>query len=242
VLALLITGVLIFTWVRTRADGAHALNAWPPTAVLLAMLMQRRASTLPARPRFDAIMAVTGCLLFLVGLSALAYRDLSRATGFGTELNRAPLVGNRSWMPADQLAALVARVDESVPAGRPIFVGLRRNDQVLFNDAMLYFLTARRPGTVYFEFLPGFSNSEGVERTVACQLLASGTALAVLGPNSKGEPWNASARTGSSYLDQWLRMHTVDSAEVNGYQLLQLDLPERRPGPASWGACGLAPE
>jgi hypothetical protein len=145
-------------------------------------------------------------------------------------------------MPADQLAALVARVDESVPAGRPIFVGLRRNDQVLFNDAMLYFLTARRPGTVYFEFLPGFSNSEGVERTVACQLLASGTALAVLGPNSKGEPWNASARTGSSYLDQWLRMHTVDSAEVNGYQLLQLDLPERRPGPASWGACGLAPE
>ena len=145
-------------------------------------------------------------------------------------------------MPEGQLAALVARVDQAVPAGRPIFVGLRRNDQGLFNDAMLYFLTARRPGTVYFEFLPGFSNSEGVQRTVACQLQASGTALAVLGPNSAGEPWNASARTGSSYLDEWLLQHTDQAAEVNGYELLQLDLPGGRAGPSSWGACGLAPE
>jgi hypothetical protein len=239
---LLLTGVLLFTWVRTRADGAHALNAWPPTAVLLAMLMGRRSSTLPSRPRFDAVTAVAGCLLFLVGLSALAYRDLGRSMALGSQIDRAPLVGDRSWMPADQLAALVARVDQSVPAERPIFVGLRRNDQVLFNDAMLYFLTGRRPGTVYFEFLPGFSNSEGVQRTVACQLQASGTALAVLGPNSAGEPWNASARTGSSYLDQWLLQHTVQATEVNGYQLIQLDLPEGRAGPASSGACGLAPE
>src|SRR5207245_969544 len=125
------------------------------------------------------------------------------------------------WRPrAERLAP------DSGPAGRPIFIGLRRNDQGLFNDAMLYFLTARRPGTVYFEFLPGFSNSEGVQRTVACQLQASGTALAVLGPNSAGEPWNASARTGSSYLDAWLLQHSVQAAEVNGYELLQLDLPE----------------
>ena len=242
VLALLLTGLLIFTWVRTRADGAHALNAWPPTAVLLAMLMQPRASTIRLRPRFDAVMAVAGCLLLLAGVSALAYRDLSRSTGSGSQLDRAQLVGDSSWMPEGQLAALVARVDQAVPAGRPIFIGLRRNDQGLFNDAMLYFLTARRPGTVYFEFLPGFSSSEGVQRTVACQLQASGTALAVLGPNSAGEPWNASARTGSSYLDEWLLQHSVQAAEVNGYELLQLDLPEGRPGPASWGACGLAPE
>lgn len=242
VLALLLTGVLIFTWVRTRADGAHALNAWPPTAVLLALLMQRRTSSHPSRPRADAMVAVAGCLLFATGLSALAYRDFSHTTGSSPGLNRAQMVGDRSWMPPDQLAALIAQIDRVVPAERSVFVGLGRNDMGLFNDAMLYFLSARRPGTVYFEFLPGFSNSEGVERTVACQLQASGTALAVLGPNSAGEPWNASAGTGSSYLDRWLRQHAVGISEVNGYQLLELDLPEGRAGPASQGACGLAPE
>ncbi len=242
VLAILLAGLLIFTWVKTRADGAHALNAWPLTAVLLALLIQRRSSSAPSRPRVDAMVAVAGCLLFAVGLSGLAYRDLARSAGSATGLARAPIVGERAWMPPDQLAALIAQVDREVPAGRPIFVGLRRNDTVLFNDAMLYFLSARRPGTVYFEFLPGFTNNEGVERTMACQLEASGTALAVLGPNSAGEPWNASARIGSPYLDEWLAEHAVSATEVSGYQLVRLNLGEARTTPVSRGACGLAPE
>ncbi|HLB78480.1 MAG TPA: hypothetical protein VJO72_15730, partial [Candidatus Dormibacteraeota bacterium] len=53
VLAFLITGVLLFGWVWTRADGAHALTAWPATAMLLVLLLQQRRRGVPLQPRLE---------------------------------------------------------------------------------------------------------------------------------------------------------------------------------------------
>jgi hypothetical protein len=107
-------------------------------------------------------------------------------------------------------------------------VGLQRNDLVTFNDTTLYFLSARNPGTVYYEALPGLTNTESGERTIACQLARAGVALAVLGPTSAGERWNLSSVPGSPYLDQWLAARTIGRSQVGPYQLLRLT-PGLRP-------------
>jgi len=57
---------------------------------------------------------------------------------------------------------------------------------------------------------------------MTCQLARSNTTLAVLGPNTAGEPQNASSRPGSTILDSWLRAHTVGRTDFPPYVVLRL--------------------
>jgi len=220
-LAFLITGVLLFGWVWTRADGAHALTAWPATGALLVLLLQQRRRGLPLQPRLEAAMSVVALASLALAAAGLTIRDLNLPTTPGV-VPRATLVGARAWMPPDRLARLVRRIDEQVPAGQPLFVGLQRNDLALFNDTTLYFLSDRRPGTVYFENLPGLSNLDAVQQTVICQLERSHVRLAILGPNGPGEPWNLSSHPGSTRLDAWLRAHASARETIDPYELITL--------------------
>ncbi|MEA2669585.1 MAG: hypothetical protein QOJ33_2519, partial [Chloroflexota bacterium] len=226
--ALVVGGVLLFTWVRTRADGIHAMDAWPVTAILLALLLQRRSvrATPPSRV-VQALLPVVGLLMFSVAAGGLVYRDLSQPHA-AAGVPRSGLSGERAWVPAAELAEVVREIDALTPGGGPIWVGLQRNDLVTFNDTTLYFLSARHPGTVYYEALPGLTNTESGERTIACQLARAGVALAVLGPISAGEPWNLSSVPGSPFLDQWLAARTIARSQVGPYQLLRLT-PGLRP-------------
>jgi hypothetical protein len=224
-IGLLSSAVLLFTWVRTRADGIHAFDAWPLTAVVLALLLARRpASRRPASARLQAVVAVTGILLFSVGAGGLALRDLLRPH-FAAGVPRSGISGERAWMPAPALAELIQAIDAAVPTGQPVWVGLRRNDLVTFNDTMLYFLSDRQPGTVDYEALPGLTNTEATERQIACQLSSRQVTLAVLGPNSGGEPWNLSSLPGSTFLDQWIAERAVSRTQIGPYELVRL-----RPG------------
>jgi hypothetical protein len=227
-LALLVSGVLLFTWVRTRADGIHAMDAWPVTAILLALLLERRSkrSTPPSRA-FQALVPVAGLLMLSVAAGGLAYRDLSQPYA-AAGIPRSGLSGERAWMPTAQLAEVIRDIEAATPEGGPIWVGNQRNDLVTFNDTTLYFLSARHPGTVFYEALPGLTNTEVGARTIACQLAGAGVTLAVLGPTSAGEPWNLSSVPGSPVLDQWLAGRTIARSEVGPYQLLRLT-PGLRP-------------
>jgi hypothetical protein len=227
-IALLVSGVLLFTWVRTRADGIHAMDAWPLTAILLALLLERRSlrSTPPSRA-VQALVPVVGMLMLSVAAGGLVYRDLSQPHA-AAGVPRSGLSGERAWIPTAQLAEVIFDIDAATPDGGPIWVGLQRNDLVTFNDTTLYFLSSRNPGTVYYEALPGLTNTESGERAVACQLARAGVALAVLGPTSAGERWNLSSVPGSAFLDRWLAARTLTRWQVGPYQLLRLT-PGLRP-------------
>ena len=230
--ALLVSGVLIFTWVRTRADGIHAMDAWPLTAILLALLLERRGrQARPATGMLPALVPIAGILMFSLGAGGLAYRDLARPHS-AAGVPRSGISGERAWMPTSELAAVIREIDTISPSDRPIWVGLQRNDLVTFNDTTLYFLSGRKPGTIYYEALPGLTNSEPVERTIACQLARSGVAMAVLGPNSAGEPWNLSSVAGSSYLDRWIGSRELSRQTIGPYELVRL-----RPGLAPADHC-----
>lgn len=236
--ALLVAGLLLFNWVRIRADGIHALGVWPLVATLLALLLAgRRRRSRSAPLALDATIAVAGILLFSVGAGGLALRDLALPHA-ATDVPRAGLSGERAWMPAPVLAELIREIDALTPAGQPIWVGLRRNDLATLNDTTLYFLSAREPGTAYFVGLPGLTNSESIQHTIACQLERSGVTLAVLGPNGEGEPWNLSSVPGSRFLDQWLAQRTISRSALGPYEVVRLT-PGLAPGeqcPSSGGA------
>src|SRR6202171_1958209 len=172
--ALLVSGVLLFTWVRTRADGIHAMDAWPATAILLALLLERRSlRSTPPRRAFQALVPVAGILMLSLAAGGLVYRDLSQPHA-AAGVPRSGLSGERAWMPTAELAEGLRDIHALNTAGRSIWVGLQRNDLVTFNDTTLYFLSARNPGTVYYEALPGLTNTALGERTIAWQLARAG--------------------------------------------------------------------
>jgi hypothetical protein len=227
-IALVLSGLLVFTWVRTRADGIHALDAWPLTAILLALLIERRGRfATQAAGAFASLVPIAGILLLSVAAGGTAFRDLARPAA-AAGVPRSGFSGERAWMPTPELAEVIRDIDAATPDGRPIWVGLQRNDLVTFNDTTLYFLSDRKPGTVYYEAFPGLTNTEPMERTIACQLARAGVTLAVLGPNAEGEPWNLSSVPGSAFLDQWLAARTITRWQVGPYQLLRLT-PGLRP-------------
>jgi hypothetical protein len=221
--SLTVSAMLAFDWVLTRADAPHAIGAWPLTAVLLALLMARRLERRRPTPAAGAITLVA-VGIFSTAMIALAARDLARPADSTVAIPHAVIVGSRAWMPTPQLAALLQAIDAAAPPGQPIFVGVQRNDMVVFNDAMLYFLAGRAPGTTYDEFIPALTTVDSVQAAITCQLARSGTTLAVLGPNATGEPWNASSMPGSQILDRWLRAHTTLTEDLSPYVLLRLRL------------------
>jgi hypothetical protein len=220
--ALLLSGLFLFVWVRTRADGAHALTAWPPTCLLLAMLMAGRRRRFPPPRAMEAVVSVAALLAVIVADLALVSRDLSRPSAAWNGVPRATLIGARAWMAPPDLARLIHDVDSSIAPGQTVFVGLQDNADVVFNDTALYFLSARRPPTPYFEFLPGFTNSAAVETILICHLDRTQTRLAILGPDTPGEPWNTSAQTGSALLDAWIAAHATGSETIESYRLVWL--------------------
>jgi len=192
------------------------------TAILLALLMERRGRMgRQAGGALQALVPIAGILLLSVAAGGTALRDLALPAA-AAGVPRSGFSGERAWMPTPELAELIREIDAATPDGRPIWVGLQRNDLVLFNDVTLYFLSDRKPGTVYYVAFPGLTNTEPMERTIACQLARSGVTLAVLGPNPEGEPWNLSSVPGSSFLDQWLAARTLARSQVGPYQLLRL--------------------
>jgi hypothetical protein len=239
-IALLLAGLLLYNWVRVRADGIHALGVWPLVAILLALLLARRRRSRPAPQKLDAAVAVAGILLFSVGAGGLALRDLAQR-GIAADVPRAGLSGQRSWMPASDLANLVREIDQLTPDGQPIWVGLKRNDLATLNDTTLYFLSTREPGTAYYVGVPGLTNADAVQRTIACQLERSGVSLAVLGPNGEGEPWNLSSVPGSRFLDQWLAQRTISRTAFGPYDLVRLT-PGFGPGDQCLSSGGAVPD
>jgi|GEM_PF-4233763 len=232
VAALMVAGVLAFAWVFTRADGIHAMAAWPVTGVLLALLLERRARRqAAASPRIEATAGLVGLFLCCLAAGGLTLRDLGMPHA-AAGIARAGLSGDRAWMPTPQLAELIREIDAATPQEQPIWVGLKRNDVVVFDDNTIYFLSGRNPGTLYDEALPGFTNTEATERTIACQLERSGVTLLVLGPNAMPEPWNLSAVAGSTYLDQWIAGRALRRTEISPYELVRL-----RPGVHASGQC-----
>jgi hypothetical protein len=220
-LALLGCAIPLFSWVFTRADAPHAIEAWPLTGLVLAMLMGTRPVS-TASGRSQRAIAGAGLLLFAVGLTALASRDLARNSAAGP-IERASLPRVSAWMTGPDLNALVRAIDAQVPDSRPIYVGLRHNDQQVFSDTMVYFLAGRLPGTFYLEDLPGLTTTDVVQRRIVCQLAASHVGLVVLGPDVPGEPSNLSSKPGSTVLDTWLAEHTTSSVTIGPYVLLSID-------------------
>ena len=138
--------------------------------------------------------------------TATTAHGLSRAAGVALE--------------PDQAAA-VRVVQERTRAADAIYVGNTRHDRLVRNDALFYFLAARRYATAYHNLLPGLATREDVQRAMIAGLQATATHWLVLSTqfDDATEPNASSLARGSHLLDAYIRQAYTLSGTIGGYQV-----------------------
>ena len=207
---------------RTRADMVHQAPLLLPTIALAVALwngLWQRGGWLRA--------AACG----LVPVLALTYaappvyswiRPASRTATTSHGLSRAAGIA----LEPDQAAAVLA-VQQRTAAVDAIYVGNTRhdrlvgNDRFVGNDALFYFLAARRYATAYHNLLPGLVTRDDVQREMIAELQASATRCLVLCArfDDPTEPNARSLARGSRLLDAYIRQAYVFSGSIGGYDI-----------------------
>jgi hypothetical protein len=88
-----------------------------------------------------------------------------------------------------------------------IFVGLRRHDRIFANDALFYFVAARRPATKWYHFDPGLQTSKEIQTAMIGDLTATRPRYVVLEANweDSTEPNESAVSSGVTLLDDFIR-------------------------------------
>lgn len=113
-----------------------------------------------------------------------------------------------AWVP-DSYAVAAGYVRRHSSAADPIFVGLKRHDQIFINDVALYFVAGRLPGTHWAIFDAGLQTQSGIQQAMIADLGRSRVAWIIRNGDyeSVHEPNDSNLRDGAALLDRWIAAH-----------------------------------
>jgi hypothetical protein len=103
----------------------------------------------------------------------------------------------------------VLYLQERIPAGEPIFVGLTRHDKVFANDVGLYFVSKFRPITKWYQFDPGLQTNAIIQASIIEDLERAKPKFVVLDSKWENviEPNDSSVVGGVVLLDHYIVGH-----------------------------------
>ena len=99
---------------------------------------------------------------------------------------------------------LVRYVRDNTRSGDAIYSGVQDHSRLVINDAMLYFLTDRRPADRFLALEPGISNTRSGQEEIIGALERNNVRLIVLGDFPSDEPNQTSESNGVTALDQFI--------------------------------------
>jgi hypothetical protein len=169
-----------------RTDVMHALYSVAPALVALAALAELAASRIKAP--WLAPLPVLGAVAALVPVwsrlwplpERLRPPPPERAAVLDLPHTRGIAELNSDW--AEARRALVRLVERLSGPDDAVYFGMAKHDRVLVNEADLYFLAQRRPGTRYVQFDPNVVTRKDVQQEMIAQLEQRNVSVVVLSP------------------------------------------------------------
>jgi hypothetical protein len=105
---------------------------------------------------------------------------------------------------SEAVNALLVDLRTRAPGERYIFSGTVDHDQVVLNDALIYFLAGRQSPTPYPDLVPGVIDTVAVQRDIVQALEALNVRTIVLFDYVSTEPNDSSRNTHVDILDRML--------------------------------------
>jgi hypothetical protein len=200
-----------------RSDWSHLFPLYAVSVPLLTILIEWFGSHIlnkPAARRVYRSVAVITCgLAFLIGVATLKQY-----------LNRTPVPLDRSRhivldKPNNWLVDAVR--DLRLETG-PVFVASERHDRVLVNPIILYFMAARPSSTYFYEFDPGITTTEEVQKRIVSDLERNGVkTIFVWRPPEINEPNLSSTSSGVYVLDSYIASKYEEVNSEKTYRILK---------------------
>ena len=257
VLAILPFAVLpLAAWRAVRAvlDAGEPLDRASGIALLLSLVGLCLLNQMRVRPGlwqgFPAIAIAFVLLPWAARLPAFLRKPARLAAGLGLVLLCLVAIDQqrRWWSMKDEAlasprasairlpgagwpgyAALVAHVRATTSPTEPIFSGVTDTSRLFINDALLYFLAARRPATRFMEMEPGLTNTERGQREIVADLERQQVRSVVLWHITSDEPNRTSSSNGVTLLDDHIRSHFTQTHRFGAYSVLVRRAPGVRP-------------
>ncbi len=232
----LLIGILFLMQASVRPDIAHLLPTLIPALLLFVIIMYSFASRRDTRVADFALLSIlliAGIFTFKPALINGVNVAVCSLSSMPTVIEKGRAKGTEfGWGVNGQYMEAIDYVDEHVPPGERIYVGLSRHDKISFNDIMFYFLSDRGSATKYHELFPGLATTREIQCEIRNEILKHGVRYIVLFDN-KGiasnhpEPNESSISSGVSLLDYFIRSNFVAVERFGDYTILKKDTVPR---------------
>lgn len=227
VTALGLLGLFSSNHVRTMTGPPHLMPTLLPALLLWAVWMgnEREAAGQQRTRRWilAALLLLSVAARPLISRAQLLTAPSTWQTLTTPRLDQTwPAAAERGRKYQGQMKA-VKFIQEHVPPGKPIYVGNVRHDRTRVNDVMFYFLANRPCGTRYHELVPGLTTTAAVQRQMIEDLERNDVRYIVLSSRFErlARRRLPPSFTGSSLLDDWIRLHYRPVEQFDSYEVWQ---------------------
>jgi hypothetical protein len=215
------TGLLMLNHARVRPDVFHLYPAFLFALIVGAGAL---AATSRWRARWTRMALIGAAAVGMSGVALLTWRTeqviRQRQSPFVTERT----AGMSTPRASHAYERLVAYVQQTVPANAPIFVGNNHHDAIKINDALFYFVSARRSATPYHDLHPGVATTERVQASIIRDLERQQVTCIVLRDEAPvvpipGMDIGPPPPPGSTMLDRYIAANFVAGPRFDEYQV-----------------------
>ena len=232
-----------FVWLMARFHGArNGRNVSKATRAVFLLLLLAVAGLPQAFGRSDMAhlvsLSIPAVVLFFLMLP-LSRRALPGAVLFlfWSASYAVPLVVEGAFVPfaaESILPPVVPALRDAVaqcPPG-PVFAGNQNHDRLVINDAGLYFLLDRLPGTYYYWFDPGVVTTPSVQTEIVGELEANRVQTVILWDEPpRQEPNRSSEDSRARVLDPYIRAHYGLATNLPPYSVWRRSIAFENPLP-----------
>jgi 4-amino-4-deoxy-L-arabinose transferase-like glycosyltransferase len=201
-----------------RSDWSHLFPLYAVSVPLLTILIEWFGSHILSKPGarrvYQSVAVFTCGLAFLIGVATLN-QYLKRPP---VPLDRSSHIvldkPNNNW--------LVDAVKDLRLETGPVFVASERHDRVLVNPIILYFMAARPSATYFYEFDPGITTTEEVQKRIVSDLERNSVkTIFVWRPPETNEPNLSSTSSGVYVLDSYIANKYEEVKSEKMYRILK---------------------
>jgi hypothetical protein len=219
-------GLLLLNHARTRSDVYHLYPVFVCALIVAASLISAAAGVgagaamRRVKWAFDALAAFAA--IAVASAVALTLRSEwaaeSRQRPFDTDRTSGLFLLDQSHAYEDAIAYVQHHA--APDPNESIFVGTTRHDQLIVNDVLFYFLSARRSATRYHDMHPGVVTTAPVQQEMVRDLERQHVQCVV-----RWEPTATIAATpmsmpnGAHILDEYIAEHFTPGPRFDAYQV-----------------------
>jgi hypothetical protein len=218
--AILGIGILFFNTCRFRPDFAHLPPVFVMSSILFSVLLTHLYRIIQSRPVIGMVASFICLPIVFAPLQdkALELKYFFSDKVYFFKTSRAKGIYLDLYEKGRLYEEALNYIQSHVKSNEYIFIGNSRHDLIIANDALFYFLSARRPCSRYIELDPGIVTTVRVQKEIIADIQKQNVNYVVLRRSHVFlEPNESSVSSGVTLLDDFIRDKFFQTKQFYNY-------------------------